>query len=168
MNSGYFTTLARYNRWANRRLYAAVVELDDAAYRADQGAFFRSLHGTLNHILVADRLWMARLTGAETAPMALDAILYDDFSALAAARAEEDEHILAFVEGLSEARLADTLRYTNSKGQPFADPLALVLGHVFNHQTHHRGQAHAILTRLVGRAPELDLIYFVREEGAAL
>jgi uncharacterized damage-inducible protein DinB len=76
-----------YNRWCNERLYEAAAKLSDADYRADRGAFFKSLHGTLNHLLVGDRIWMRRFTGAGELPPSLDAILYDDFEALRAARA---------------------------------------------------------------------------------
>ncbi len=102
----HFDMLARYNAWANRRLYDAAAALSDAEYRADRGAFFKSMHGTLNHLLVGDRIWMRRFTGHGEAPTTLDAILHEDFAALRAAREAEDARILRFIEGLSEADLA--------------------------------------------------------------
>jgi uncharacterized damage-inducible protein DinB len=161
----HFATFARYNRWANRRLYVALAELPDADYRRDLGAFFGSLRGTLNHVLVADRIWLHRITGEGTAPTRLDEILHDDLASLRAARAAEDERIIGVVDSLSEERLAGSFRYRNVRGQAFEQPLAPVLAHVFNHQTHHRGQAHTLLTQLGREAPELDLIYFLREQG---
>jgi uncharacterized damage-inducible protein DinB len=161
----HLSTFARYNRWANQRLYAAAAALPDADYRRDLGAFFGSLHGTLNHILVADRIWLFRITGEGPAPARLDEILHDDLDTLRQARVAEDERIIRVMDGLSEERLAGSLRYRNMKGDAFEQKLALVLAHFFNHQTHHRGQAHALLTRLGREAPELDLLYFLREQG---
>ena len=159
----HFATFARYNTWANRRLYAAVAGLSDAQYRENRGAFFGSLQGTLNHVLVGDRAWLARITGEATAPMRLDQILYDDFAALRAARFAEDERIERVIAGLDTARLAGTVVYRNMRGDQLEQPLAQILAHVFNHQTHHRGQAHTLLTQVAGAAPELDLIFFLRE-----
>jgi uncharacterized damage-inducible protein DinB len=164
----HFRTFARYNRWANARLFAAVVALGEEEYRADRGVFFRSMRGTLNHLLVADRLWLARITGeaGPGLPTRLDAILHDDRDALAAARAREDERIVAVVDGLDEGRLAARLRYRTTLGCEHEQPLAEVLAHLFNHQTHHRGQAHAILTGLGRQAPPLDLLLYQRETAA--
>lgn len=127
------------------------------------------MHGTLNHLLVADRVWMRRFTGTGEAPTRLDAILHEDLPGLAAARRAEDERIVAFAEGLDEARLAGRFTYVPiTKPDPVTQPLAPALAHVFNHQTHHRGQVHTLLTRIAGAAPELDLIYFQRETGIGL
>lgn len=161
----YFRTMARHNRWANGRLYAAAASLDDADYRADRGAFFGSLHITLNHILWADRTWMARIVGEEVPGGTFDTIQADDLAALREAREAEDARIAAHVDSLDDGALARPLRYANTRGEQFAQPLGQVLGHLFNHQTHHRGQAHAILTGLGRDAPEMDLIYYLREVG---
>lgn len=166
----HFDAFAHYNAWANLRLYDAAASLDDAAYRADRGAFFKSVHGTLNHLLVADRIWMRRFTGSGDAPDRLDAILFHDLSALRAAREAEDARIVAYVAGLSDEALAGTIRYRRvSTPDELEQPLASALAHVFNHQTHHRGQVHALLTGLAGKAPELDLLYYERltEAGRA-
>ncbi|MBV8653536.1 MAG: damage-inducible protein DinB [Alphaproteobacteria bacterium] len=159
----HFASFARYNEWANRQLYDAAASLPDADYRADRGAFFKSLHGTLNHLLVADRIWMQRFTGEGAPPDKLNAILHDRLAELRDARAAEDRRIIAYVDGLDEAQLAGTISYRRvSTPDMFVQPLAPALSHFFNHQTHHRGQAHAILTGLAGKAPELDLLYFQR------
>lgn len=166
MSLSRYHVLAGYNRWANERLYSAAAELTDAQYRADRGAFFGSVHGTLNHLLVADRIWMHRFTGAgAVAP--LDTILFERLEDLRTARAEEDMRIIAFAEGLEEAALARTIAYANSSGQHFSQPLDTALDHFFNHQTHHRGQAHALLSHFLGNAatPSLDLIGFQRLPG---
>ncbi|HUN48499.1 MAG TPA: DinB family protein [Stellaceae bacterium] len=163
MLKAHFLSLAKYNAWANRRLYDAATALSNADYQRDRGAFFKSMHGTLNHLLVADRIWMRRFTGKGEAPDRLDAILFEELATLREAREAEDRRIIAYVEGLDEARLAGTIRYRRvSTPEEFEQPLAPALAHFFNHQTHHRGQAHGILTGLTGKAPELDLLYFQR------
>ncbi len=101
----HFVTFARYNAWANGRVYDAAALLSDAQYREDRGAAFKSLHGTLNHLLVADRIWMQRFTGEGDAPAQLDAILFDDLVRLRRAREAADRLIIDFVEGLDDAAL---------------------------------------------------------------
>lgn len=158
--------LARYNAWANHKLYGAAEALPDAQYRADRSAFFGSLHGTLNHLLVTDRLWMGRFTGEPTAAMRLDEILHDDLPSLAAARGVEDTRIVGFVDALDAAALGRTFNYVRASARErYEQELGPALDHLFNHQTHHRGQAHAILTGLGAEAPSLDLLLFHREVG---
>jgi uncharacterized damage-inducible protein DinB len=148
-----YAMFAGYNGWCNARLYEAVAQLSDAEYRADRGAFFRSLHGTLNHLLVGDRIWMHRFTGEGELPKSLDAILHDDFADLRTARAAEDARISRYVADLTETDLAGTIRYrTFTRPATIEQPLAPALDHFFNHQTHHRGQAHALLSATVGNA----------------
>lgn len=160
---------AGYNAWANDRLYAAAAQLADADYRADHGAFFKSVHGTLNHLLVADRIWMQRLTGEGDAPTRLDAILFEQFQPLRDARTKEDGRIVTFVDRLSDADLTRKISYTTiSRPAAIEQELGYALPHIFNHQTHHRGQVHALLTRIAGDAPSLDLILYQRETGIGL
>jgi len=161
--------LAGYNQWANRRLYAAAAELEDADYRADHGAFFGSVHGTLNHLLAGDRIWMRRLTGNGPVPMRLDEIIHDDFAELRAAREAEDGRIVGYVASLTDADLAGTVRYTTISSPADIEQERLpVIVNFFNHQTHHRGQAHCLLTRIANRAPSLDLLMFQRESGISM
>jgi uncharacterized damage-inducible protein DinB len=167
----HWAMMAGYNRWANERLYEAARSLPDGDYRANRGAFFGSLHGTLNHLLVADRIWMHRFTGAGPAPTRLDEILFDALSALEGARQEEDERIIGYIELLTEADLDGAITYrTIVRPQEITQLLAPALAHFFNHQTHHRGQAHALVTQIAGNAamPSLDLIIFQRETGIGL
>lgn len=167
----YFTMLARYNAWANRRLYDAAATLPDADYRAERGAFFGSVHRTLNHLLVTDRIWMRRLSGEGPTYSALDVVPYDELAALRSEREAEDRRIIGFVDGLDDTGLAGTVTYrTITSPQQITQPLGPALLHVFNHQTHHRGQAHALLSGIGGRdvAPALDLILFQRESGIGL
>lgn len=159
----HYRMFGRYNAWANRQLYEAVARLTTEQYRADRGAFFKSVHGTLNHLLVTDRIWMQRFTGEGDAPDRLDAILFETFDELRAAREAEDRRIVDFVEKLDDGRIAGTIRYRRvSSPEEFEQQLAPALAHWFNHQTHHRGQVHALLTGLVGEAPALDLLFFQR------
>lgn len=158
-----YRTFGRYNAWANGLLYDAVAKLPDAEFRADRGAFFKSLCGTLNHLLATDRIWLQRFTGSGEAPDRLDVILHDDFAGLRTARASEDARIIAFVDGLDQGRIDGTISFRRvSTPELFVEPLAPLLAHWFNHQTHHRGQAHAILTGITGSAPALDLLFYQR------
>lgn len=159
-----FSQLAAYNQWANARLYAAALGLPEADYRRSVGVFFGSLHGTLNHLLVTDRIWLKRIIGAGDAPARLDSILFEDRAALARARMDEDARIVATVAGFDEAALAAPLTYTTTGGAAQTTALGDILLHLFNHQTHHRGQAHACCSILTGtEPPPLDLIAFGRD-----
>jgi uncharacterized damage-inducible protein DinB len=161
--AAHYRMFGHYNAWANRRLYDAAARLSNEQYRADRGAFFKSVHGSLNHLLVTDRIWMQRFTGEGEAPNRLDAILFETLDELRVARETEDRRIVDFVERLDEARIAGTIKYRRvSSPEQFEQQLAPALAHWFNHQTHHRGQIHALLTGLVGTAPELDLLFFQR------
>ncbi len=159
----HFETLARYNRWANSRLYDAAAQLSDTQFREDRGAFFRSMRGTLNHILVADRVWLERIEGAGPKPSALDEILFDDFAGLRAAREAEDERILRVLAAARAERFESVLSYRSMAGTAHELPFAQVLIHLFNHQTHHRGQAHGLLSQFGLEAPSIDFVYFLLE-----
>lgn len=162
----HYRMFAAYNRWANTQVYAAAAELSDADFRSNRGAFFGSLHRTLNHLLVADRIWMKRFTGAGEAPMTLDAVLFEDLDALVAARRAEDERIIAWTGMLDEKTLAGDFTYvTVVQPVEITQPLSAAVAHFFNHQTHHRGQCHMTLTALGKPSLTLDLIYFLRNEG---
>jgi uncharacterized damage-inducible protein DinB len=163
----HYVTFAGYNAWANRRLYEAAALLSDAEYRADKGAFFKSMHGTLNHLLATDRIWMKRFTGEGEAPDRLDAIVYERLADLRTAREAEDRRIVGYITSLDEERLRGVIRYRRvSTPEEFVQKLMPALDHWFNHQTHHRGHAHMILTSLGKTAPELDLLYYQREAEA--
>jgi uncharacterized damage-inducible protein DinB len=164
----YFRRLARYNRWANRRLYFACAELSPAEWAAPRAGFFPSLQKTLNHILVGDRVWLSRFEAVELAHRRLDEVPYPVFSDLRAAREAEDERIVTYTEALDPDRLDSDLRYRNMAGEGQVTPLGWTLVHFFNHQTHHRGQAHAMLSSTKLTPPSLDLILFLREELPAL
>ncbi len=155
----FWREFARYNTLANVRLYDACAGIDDEARRRDVGAFFASLHGTLHHLLLGDGIWMARFEGGEHPSTGLDAVLHENFADLRAARAAMDARIEALFAAPPSGFFDRTIRYLNNEGRVFEDPMTLILPHFFNHQTHHRGQAHAILSMLgPGRTtPVLDL-----------
>jgi uncharacterized damage-inducible protein DinB len=148
---------ARYNRLANETLYEACARLSDEERRRDLGAFFKSVHGTLNHLVLGDRIWMARFAGLVYPSTNLDAILYDQFVDLRAARAEMDQRIELFFADLPADFLERTFRYVNNSGIDSADPASVIVPHFFNHQTHHRAQVHTLLSQLGRAAPVLDL-----------
>ena len=158
-----FQRMAAYNRWANARLYEAVGKLSPEAFAAPRSGFFPSLLKTLNHILVGDTVWMGRLDGAGSSITSLDQILHTDLAALKAARTAMDDRIVAFVDAVAPARLAEDLVYRTVAGDPMRTQVAQVLAHFFNHQTHHRGQAHAMLSSTDVAPPSLDLILFLRD-----
>src|SRR3954452_24054025 len=113
----HFDQLAAYNRWANQRIYADAATLPDDVRKRPVGLFFGSLHGTLNHLLVADCIWMRRMTGEGPRPERLNQILQEDFAELRAAREQEDERIIGFVTALDEAAHDRVLEYQNSSGR---------------------------------------------------
>lgn len=141
--TGAFTRLAR--AWVKR------------SARRSGRLFFGSIHGTLNHVLVGDRIWLARFGGEEVPSTGLDTVLYEDFDELLRAREHEDERIEAFASGLTEGFLGGTIRYVNKAGRTYEDPIHLLVAHLFNDQTHHRGQIHDLLTQTDVPPPVLDM-----------
>ena len=149
INPGYIRTMAAYNAAMNRRLYDAAGRLSDEERRRDRGAFFRSLHGTLNHLVWADHVWMARFDGWER-PTVLQkdsGSLFDNFDALRAAREDADRRIAEWAARVGEAWTSGNVTWrSNTTNTDMTAPAGYLVMHFFNHQTHHRGQAHALLT----------------------
>jgi len=166
----YFQTLARYHLWATRRLLAEhVAPLPEADYRRDCGLFFKSIHGTLNHLLVVEsRIWLRRFAHGESPQgVSLAAEVEPDRARLAQRLLDTAQQWVDFIQSLPAARLDAPLRYTNSKGVLMSLPFAPTLAHVFNHGTHHRGQISAALTAMGRPAPEMDIVYMLQAEAAA-
>lgn len=159
----YFVTLARYHRWATARLLDAITPVSDRDYRRDVGLFFHSIHGTLNHLLVAEGLWHARFAQARSPVVALDAELSADREELAALLREAVARWEALVVSIPPSRYAAKLDYRTMRGIDVSLPFAATLGHLFNHGTHHRGQ---ITSALGAKTPELDLVYLLQQEAA--
>ena len=162
----YARTMARYNRWMNRALYDCSERLTDAQRKEDVGAFFKSLHGTLNHLLVGDSVWMGRFQGPAFVPSSLAQELHADFGELRRAREAMDERILDWVANLTDAVLASELQYTSIVNpQPRRMPMGLAVAHFFNHQTHHRGQVTTLLSQSGIDPGVTDLMWMAQEEG---
>ena len=158
--------MARYNLWATRRLFEQVDAVPDADYRRDLGLFFQSIHGTLNHLLVAEQLlWQARFAEGSSPMMALDTEAEPDRRRLRERLLEGALAWMPLLEVWSEDRLSGVLAYRRSTGEPAELPFSAALAHVFNHSTHHRGQISAGLTVLGRPAPVMDLAYMVIEEA---
>lgn len=138
-------TLARYNRWMNERIYVSCDTLSDEQRKRDTGAFFRSIHGTLNHILLGDRVWLGRFIGVPFTVRSLDQELYADFAEQRAEREKTDATIIDWTASLSPAAFEQTFSYTSTKGQSRTYAFWLAVTHYFNHQTHHRGQVTTLL-----------------------
>lgn len=167
---GYVRTMAAYNAELNRRTFAAADTLTDAQRREDAGAFFGSLHATLAHILWADRGWMSRFAGWEK----LDVGIADsgrwvaDWSDLREQRTAADTRLKAWAAGVAETDLAgDLVWYSGSAGREMTRPRWLAIAHMFNHQTHHRGQAHALLTSFGAKTEATDLPFVLPAEAYA-
>jgi uncharacterized damage-inducible protein DinB len=155
-----FRRFAQYNAWFNDRLYELAGSLPEEQRRRDLGAFFRSIHGTLNHLLLTDRHWLSRFSQHPSKPAALqrtplefelgahDRLLFEDFAELAAGRRETDAAIRAWVAELTPEILASDLHYARSTGQRMVAPYWHAIAHFFNHQTHHRGQVTTLLFQL--------------------
>lgn len=162
----HFEMFAAYNRWANETVYAAAATLTPDEFSDNKGAFFGSMLGTLNHLLCADRIWMRRFTGTGDAPAALNTILFHELRPLEEARKAEDERISAWIAGISEEALASNFTYTTiTSPATVTQRLGSALSHFFNHQTHHRGQCHMILTSSGKPSLTLDLVAFQRFAG---
>lgn len=157
--------MARYGAWAYERMFASLATVSDADYRADCGLFFRSLHGTLNHLLLADSVWFGRFTGQPFAADSLAQEIEADRATLVARVRAQSERWTGLVEA-ADPGLCDTrLVYRSMAGDACDTPWAGTLLHVFNHGTHHRGQMSAALTRFGQPAPEMDFVYFLRLQG---
>ena len=145
----YVETMSAYNAWMNVRLYESCARLSDIDRKRDVGAFFKSLHGTLNHLLVGDRVWMARFKGLPSLIKALDQELYSDFEELREQRVGTDREIISWAASLSDTSIGSDLSYMSIVNpQPRTIPLRFALVHFFNHQAHHRGQVTTLLMQL--------------------
>jgi len=159
--------MARYNLWATRRLLAAVAELSDNAYRLDTGLFFKSVHGTLNHLLVGEHLlWFRRFAEGVSPMLALDQEVEPDRAVLAERLLDGAQRWAPLIAGWDDGRFGGRLDYTTTRGSPASLPFAATLSHVFNHSTHHRGQITAALTAMGQPCPELDMVYMLQEESS--
>lgn len=173
MTPDYVQALARYNRWMNEKLYDVSSRVSDEDRKRDRGAFFKSIHATLNHILLADRVWMARFTGVKVEDgfmgpggiRSLDQELYAHFDELRAERAKTDGAIDEWARSLSQADLAGTLRFLR-RGARAEVPFWWAAGQMFNHETHHRGQISTLLTQAGHDLGVTDFFAMLLEQSA--
>ncbi len=163
----HFQRQAAYHAWATERLLAGHIEpLPEADYRRDVGLFFRSIHGTLNHLLVAERIWQPRFIENQSPRLSLDAELFTDRAPLLAALRAAAGRWGGWLATLAPEDLDGALHYTRTDGQQVVVPRAATLGHIFNHGTHHRGQITAALTAMGHAAPELDWVRQLQQQKA--
>ena len=162
----YFLCLARYNVWATRLLFEHVDPLSEADYRRDAGLFFKSVHGTCNHLLVAEhRVWFPRFAEGVSNRVALNDEIESDRVALRDRLIAAAGRWAPLIESFDDARFAGTLDYTTTQGVAQSLPFAPTLGHVFNHATHHRGQITAAITAAGQPVPELDMVMMLQRES---
>lgn len=158
----YFLMLAHYNQWANQKLFSTLIGLTEEQLNQDCKAYFKSLMQTVNHVLVGDILWFERINGVVASTYALDEVLYNQLALLENARIEHDQSLINFIHEHDEVSFHQAITYVR-RGQVYTEPLIEILAHVFNHQTHHRGQMHNMIFELTATSLELDLIFFQRE-----
>ena len=152
--------MAAYNAWQNESLYGAASGLSDHARKADRGAFFGSIHRTFNHILWGDRIWLSRFTDhpAPEGGIPTSTDYYEDWEALCAARKETDAFIRDWAGALAPADLeGDLTWFSGAMGRDVTKPRWVLATHFFNHQTHHRGQIHAMLTAAGAKPDDTDI-----------
>lgn len=157
----YAQLMATYNRWQNQRIYATADTLPDEQRKLDQGAFFGSIHGTLNHLLWADQTWLHRFAGtpAPGPKRPRESTAMFEWSDLERERRAFDETIVGWTNALDDAWLAgDVTWFSGAVGRELSRPRWRIVSHFFNHQTHHRGQVHAMLTRLGAKPEDTDLM----------
>ncbi|HMC14919.1 MAG TPA: DinB family protein [Albitalea sp.] len=163
----YFTTLVRYHGWATRKLYEYVDALSDDEYRRDVGLFFKSVHGTLNHLLVAELIWLPRFAQGISPRRALNEEVETNRQCLRERLLDAPAQWQPVIDALDGGKLHGRIDYTTTQGVPTSLPFAATLGHVFNHATHHRGQISAAITGMGHPCPEIDLVRMLQAESRA-
>jgi len=165
MMKRYLWLRAEHNQWVNTQLYDVAAQLSEADYFADHGTFFGSVRKTLNHIVTTDMIWMHRIDGTGEAPAGLDVVLHDTLADTRATREVLDARMISVVDGMDEAALAEPLRFKALSGDDIAIPTNLMVANLCNHETHHRGQVHAILTGLGQEVPPFDFYPLLMATG---
>jgi len=164
--ANYFASLGRYHVWATNRLIASnLAGLSDEDWHKDCGLYFRSVHLTVNHLLVTDNIWFARFAEGKSLRMSLDTEVHTDRAEVCNALAAAVTRWSPWLATLPPERYDGDLAYTRNNGEKVLIPFAPALGHVFNHATHHRGQVAAALTAMAQPGPELDWVYLLQQEA---
>ena len=157
-----FQLLANFNTWANTKIFSSCKKLDDTEYKKDRKAFFSSIHGTLNHLLVVDRAYIFRIEGKNHDLKSLDQILYENLFQLEEARIKEDKRLVDLVNNLSKESINKEITYKGFETGNQTYTINLVLITLFNHQTHHRGQIHNMLSQAGIKPPQIDIPDFIK------
>lgn len=166
ITNSYLGMMSRYNRWQNKSLFGAAAQLHDDARKQDRGGFWRSIHGTLSHLYWADRIWFSRfgLVEAPAVPLKESASFVADWVELSDRRTALDDVIVGWCDSYRSGPISGELKwFSGALGREVEAPLAVVLPHIFNHQTHHRGQAHAMITAAGSVTMDTDLFLMPRE-----
>ena len=156
-----FQLLSNFNTWANANIFSSCKKLDDTEYKKDRGAFFSSIHGTLNHLLVVDKAYISRIKGKDHGLKSLDQILYEKLFQLEEARIKEDKRLVDLVNSLSEESIHKEITYTGFETGNTTYTINIILITLFNHQTHHRGQIHNMLSQAGIKPPQIDIPDFI-------
>ena len=152
--------MAGYNQWMNEKLYKVCSQLTDEERKRERGAFFNSIHGTLNHIILGDKIWMGRFRNIPFKVASLDEELFSDFEELHGERVVMDREITAWTGELTDNDLETTLEYTSFVNPARrCYPMWIAVTHFFNHQTHHRGQLTTLLSQCNVDYGVTDLIW---------
>ena len=157
-----FQLLANFNTWANKKIISSCKKLDDTEYKKDRKAFFSSIHGTLNHLLVVDRAYISRIEGKNHDLKSLDQILYENLFQLEEARIKEDKRLVDLVNNLSKESINKEITYKGFEADNQTYTINLVLITLFNHQTLHRGQIHNMLSQTGIKPPQIDIPDFIK------
>lgn len=156
-----FELMARYNQWMNEKIYSVCADIPDVDRKKDLGAFFKSIHGTLNHLMYADSAWMNRFTGKPLDNFKMDHELYSDFDELRKERQSKDRDIIEWTSQLQPDWLAADFDFTSKvDNKKRCMPAWVLVTHMFNHQTHHRGQVTTLIKQL-GHEPGVTDIPFM-------
>jgi uncharacterized damage-inducible protein DinB len=176
MTKHQYRAFAKYNQIMNQKLYGTAAKLSAADLVADKGAFFKSVQGTLQHIMVADLVWLRRFAALPNVSAAIGNLeefpsiqslnqeVHPDFQKLTELRVKLDKIISTFVEVLDDQQLPQNFKYTNMKGEQFERELWVCISHFFNHQTHHRGQATTLLTQMGLDVGVTDFVFVIHEQ----
>ena len=156
-----FQLLANFNTWANTKIFFSCKELDDTEYEKDRKAFFSSIHGTLNHLLIVDRAYISRIEGKDHGLRSLDQIIFESLLQLEEARIKEDKRLVDLVNNLSKESIHKEITYKSFETGKQTHTINLILITLFNHQTHHRGQIHNMLSQAGIKPPQIDIPDFI-------
>lgn len=157
----HFRRFADYNKWANGKLYDACAQLSEAEYFKARPTFFGSIHRTLNHLVVGDIIWTSRLGGSSPS-IPLNKELYTDLATLRTTRETMDDDLIAYMAAQSESDMSGDVEFKTTSGDAHSMVRGVILQHFFNHQTHHWGQVHDMLSQTDVAPPVLDLLYYLR------